>query len=126
MVLTMTIELPNHDLDEEGDHEPDECQKCLEAEHTVVCECRCGDCCRRLIIEASLADAEREPRIAQRGSPVRDFDEVVGYLLNGQGDSLSCVFLDEASNACTIWSTRPGACRFYDCDSQRAQQKLSL
>jgi hypothetical protein len=32
-------------------------------------ECRCGECCRRLIIEVAVEDAEREPKIKKLGSP---------------------------------------------------------
>ena len=112
----MTVELSHHELDEEGDHEPDECQKCLEASETVVCSCDCGNCCRQLLIETTLADAQREPLIAARGSPYRDLEEVVGYLLNDSANQYACTFLDQATNRCTIWKTRPGICRLFNCD----------
>lgn len=114
----MTIELPHHELDEDGDHDPEECQKCLELEHTVVCVCDCGDCCRSLIIETTLADAEREPLIAQRGQVLRDLDGVVGYCLNDEQNDYACTFFDHKTNRCTIWETRPGVCRLYNCDEQ--------
>jgi hypothetical protein len=38
----------------------------------VTCKCRCGHGCELLIIEASMNDAEREPRIAERGKPLYD------------------------------------------------------
>ena len=113
----MSVELPEHELDEDGCHDADECQKCIEATATVVCSCTCGDCCRHLIIETTLADAQRELRIAERGQPIRDIDEVVGYCLNDPDNQYACTFLDQTSNRCTIWATRPGVCRLFDCDA---------
>ena len=111
----MSVELPEHELDEDGDHEPEECQKCIEKQYSCECDCRCGDCCRSLIIETTMLDAVREPLIAQLGSPMKDIgEEPVGYLLN-HGESNHCVFLDEATNQCKIWETRPGVCRVFDC-----------
>ena len=113
---TMTIELPQHELDEDGDHEPDECQKCIEAEETTSCSCDCGDCCRYLIIETTMADVEREPLIAIRGESYRDFEEILGYILNDSKNDNACTFFDQLTNRCTIWETRPGVCRLFDCD----------
>ena len=62
----MSVELRHHELDEDGEHDPSECQKCIEDEQTVICSCSCGDCCRHLIIETTLADCQREPLIAER------------------------------------------------------------
>jgi Fe-S-cluster containining protein len=73
---------------------------------------QCGDCCRGLIVEASVLDVLREPRIAQRGQ-----------LLAGRPDdplepqewawSLSCgtpcPFL-RPDNTCEIYATRPNEC----------------
>ena len=71
-------------------------------------QCRCGQCCRRLIIEVGLEDAQREPRIKECGSPIRGFsDEVEGYLLNSHENDYACAFLDRATNLCTIYPTRP-------------------
>jgi hypothetical protein len=50
------------------DHDPEECYECLLKEE-VISTCRCAECCRRLLIEVSVEDAEREPRIKDRGSP---------------------------------------------------------
>jgi len=55
--------MKEHQLDEFGEHDPDECEPCLEENHTACSDCRCGRCCRGLLIKASLRDAEREPRI---------------------------------------------------------------
>ena len=32
--------------------------------------CRCGECCRRLIVEVGTEDAEREPKIKERCEPI--------------------------------------------------------
>lgn len=121
----MSVELPHHELDEDGDHKPDECQKCIEAKETVVCSCDCGNCCRHLLIETTLADAEREPLIAKRGSPFRDFVEVVGYNLNDAENEYACTFLDLTTNRCTIWNTRPGLCRLFNCDDPEIATQLN-
>src|SRR2546423_1292663 len=61
--------------------------------------CRCAECCRRLIIEVGLEDAEREPQIREKGSPIYTPAELTengereldGFILNGK--DLACVFL---------------------------------
>ncbi len=100
-----------------------------------TCSCRCGQCCRALIIEVSLRDAEREPLIAQRCDPLYEHPsltssgqrELIGYLLNARkGESYACVFLDEATNLCTIHETRPLTCRLFDCDGEGREQLIEL
>jgi Fe-S-cluster containining protein len=67
-----------------------------------------------------LQDAEREPQIAERAKPIytaakltrSGLRELEGYLLNG--DDLACMFLDQATNLCTIYDTRPLACRLFE------------
>jgi hypothetical protein len=104
-----------------AEHEPDECYHCLlDEEASNVC--RCGNCCRALIIETCLQDAEVEPLIKERGSPIYtgpEFTasgqrELQGYLLNGKDGH--CVFLDDSANLCTIHATRPLVCRLFQCD----------
>ncbi|MGE0536657.1 MAG: YkgJ family cysteine cluster protein [Pirellulales bacterium] len=115
--------MEEHQLDEYGEHDPDECESCVEKNHTSCGSCRCGRCCRGLLIEASLRDAEREPRIQTEaggiyeGPPITATRELVGYLLNGKGGP--CVFLDRETNHCTIYETRPLVCRVFDCDEYR-------
>jgi Fe-S-cluster containining protein len=105
-----------HDLDEFGDHDPDACEECLMGK-SVRCECRCGKCYESLIIEATMKDGEREPKLKENASPIYDdmsgVKEQIGYLLNGPGGP--CVFLDPATKLCTIYETRPLCCRLYDC-----------
>lgn len=108
-----------HDLDEDGEHDPGECELCIETNGTVACDCRCGKCCENLLIDASLRDAEREPRIAELGRPIEDdmatgVRELIGYYLNGL--SGHCVFFDPESRLCTIHDTRPLCCRVFNCD----------
>jgi len=80
-----------------GDEDFDEMEPPAEVKNA----CRCGECCRRLIIEVGLEDAEREPKIAEKGSPIyTDYrltaskqPELEGYLLNDTtGDDHACVF----------------------------------
>jgi Fe-S-cluster containining protein len=37
-------------------------------------------------------------------------------LNNREGHDNSCVFLDQATNLCTIYETRPDVCRAFDCE----------
>lgn len=119
-----------HDLDEYGDHDEDECQPCIEKNRSVSSQCRCGVCCR-LLVEVTVRDAVREPRISALGSPTLSHPdpatgerELIGYLLNGS--SGACVFLDSATNRCTIYDTRPGTCRVFDCDGKGREQLIEL
>lgn len=110
--------LDEHQLDEDGEHDPDECEVCLERDLGHSGTCGCGRCCEQLIVEASLRDAEREPRIARQGSPIKDpfFPaETVGYLLNDVRRGY-CTFFDPSSHRCTIYETRPLVCRAFRCD----------
>lgn len=99
----------------------------------VKSDCRCGECCR-MIIEADLDDAKREPRIAERGSPIytpaeltgTGKDELEGYMLNDQANGYACTFLDTATNLCSIYPTRPWACRVFDCDGQQREELVQL
>src|SRR5205807_2014519 len=94
--------------------------------------CRCAECCRRLLIEVTLEDARREPKIKELGSPTytpailtkSGQRELEGYLLNGQDGP--CVFLDQAQNLCTIHPTRPLICRLFDCDHDGREQLIEL
>ena len=77
-------------------------------------------------------DAQREPRIREKGSPIFTPPELTqsgereleGYLLNGE--DLACVFLDQRTNLCTIYETRPLACRLFDCDGEGREQLIEL
>ena len=68
----LTMPLDEHDLDHEGEHDPDECELCLEQQGTVTNQCRCGKCCEHLLFDDTLRDVEREPRIAEVGRPIYD------------------------------------------------------
>ena len=121
------------DIDEvevEEEEDDDDDQEELKA---AICECRCGECCRRLLIEVDLDDAEREPRIKDLGSPTYTDErltrsgkrELEGYLLNSHED-MACVFLDRQTSLCTIYETRPLACRVFDCDGEGREQMIEL
>jgi Fe-S-cluster containining protein len=117
--------------DHRQDHDPDGCYECL-SRLEVTCGCRCAECCRSLIVEAGIEDAEREPLIRVRGSAiyapaelaVSENEELEGYLLNGPNGA--CVFLDQESNLCTIYATRPLVCRHFDCDGEGREQLVEL
>src|SRR5439155_24042585 len=102
-----------HQLDEEGWHDEERCRPCLETK-AVVNDCRCGLCCT-LLVEVGLEDARREPKIAEKGSPMyhppeltaSGKPELIGYLLNAEENGYACAFLDRQTNLCTIHETRP-------------------
>jgi Fe-S-cluster containining protein len=106
-----------HQLDEFGDDDPDECEECLLSK-AVNCKCRCGRCCEILIIDVSLHDAEREPLIQKLAAPLYDdmsgVKEQIGWLLNGEGGL--CVFFERQTRLCTIHKNGPLCCRLYNCD----------
>jgi Fe-S-cluster containining protein len=113
-----------HTLDEFDDHEPEQCYACLMGRE-VLSDCRCGECCRSLILEALPQDAEREPRIKERCSPLTGInDELEGYLLNGPDGA--CVFLNQQTDLCTIHPTRPLMCRLFDCQGEGREQLIEL
>jgi Fe-S-cluster containining protein len=127
------IRWAGHQFDEDGFHDEEECSVCLIAS-APTCQCRCGQCCRGLLIEVSVEDAEREPKIAERGDPMYEHPnltasgnrELIGYFLNSRGKDMACVFLDQATNLCTIYDTRPLVCRLYDCDGAGREQLIEL
>jgi hypothetical protein len=110
-------------------HDPEECEECLVARPPVLSDCRCGNCCRSLLIEVSVLDSQREPKIRKRGSPIYQDPrltasgqrELIGYMLNSRKDG-ACVFLDRKTNLCTIHATRPLICRLFDCDRSDCRQ----
>jgi len=123
-----------HTLDEDGEHDEDSCYSCLLGK-AVQSDCRCGECCRRLIIEVLPQDAEREPKIKELGSPIYEDPrltasgekELIGYLLNKvTKESHACVFLDDATALCKIYDTRPLICRLFDCAGEGREQLVEL
>ncbi len=113
-------------------HDTESCYWCLAQQPPDVSSCRCGECCRRLIIEVTVEDARREPKIKEFGSPTYTPAELTksgkreleGYLLNGKGGP--CTFLDQERNLCTIYPTRPLICRLFDCDRDGREQLIEL
>lgn len=122
---------PGHSLDEDGEHDTEQCYECLLKE-AVKSTCDCGKCCRHLLIEVLAEDAKREPKIAERGSPILGWPdanghrELEGYFLNAREDDMACVFLDLATNKCTIYETRPLLCRLFNCDGVGREQLVEL
>jgi Fe-S-cluster containining protein len=97
-------------------------------------DCRCGECCRSLLIEVELDDAEHEPRIKEVGSPIYEGPELtasgekelIGYLLNRPDNGYACGFLDRSTNLCGIYETRPWVCRVFDCDGEGKDQLVQI
>jgi Fe-S-cluster containining protein len=94
--------------------------------------CRCGLCCQHFLIEATAADARREPRIAELGAPIPHDDDSgkpAGYVLNrGAVAGGACLFLDfEGERAvCGIYATRPEVCRRFECAGDGRLRLLAL
>lgn len=113
------MSLTDHNFDEEGFHDRDECELCIERNHSVCSSCRCGNCCEGLLLEASLRDAEREPRIKECSPIVDDIRtgerETIAYLLNDSANAGACRFFNRSTRLCTIYETRPLMCRVFDC-----------
>ena len=91
---------------------------------------RCGACCRNLILEASEADAAREPRIAAEAIRLRTMaGEPDVFCLNRGNRPFSCMFLG-GDNECTIYATRPRMCRQYPtgrpCERQRGNEHAAM
>src|SRR2546423_12616683 len=116
------VDLPHSCEDEDawGD-----CLPCVAAEGDVKSDCRCGDCCRHLILEALAEDAIIEPRIKEC-SPIylsaeltaSGTRELIGYLLNDPKNGNACAFFDRETNLCGIYETRPLMCRLWDCSKK--------
>jgi hypothetical protein len=93
--------------------------------------CLCGECCEKLIIEVLPEDAEREPLIRKKGSPIYTPPELTesgkpeleGYLLS---TGMGCVFLNAETKLCTIYRTRPLVCRLFDCDGKDKEELVQL
>src|SRR5207244_12144378 len=96
--------------------------------------CRCGECCRHLIIEVLPEDADVEPKIKERGSPLYAGPELtasgqreqIGYLLNTNENGGSCAFFDRETNLCGIYGTRPLVCRLFNCDGEDREGLIEL
>ena len=121
--------IDEHQLDDDGEHCPEECEVCIERDQSVNCECRCGKCCEQLIIEVSLRDGEREPLIRERARPIYDDmfgpREQIGWLLNDR-ERGHCTFFDPETRMCTIHATRPLCCRVFHCDKDMKEIENSL
>jgi len=119
------LEDDDDEFDSELDDEPGE---------PVHNECRCGDCCRALIVDVSVEDAEREPKIKERGSPIylpaeltrTGKPELEGYSLNSKDNDYACTFLDQSTSLCSIYDSRPWVCRVFDCDGEGKEQLIQL
>ena len=124
MLPAMTLD--QHDFNEDGLHDRDECELCIEHSCSLECECGCGNCCERLLLEASIRDAQREPRIAAECGVIRDWDDaIIGYTLNDREKHGACHFFDQEQRLCTIYETRPLMCRVFNCDAERQSGDLA-
>jgi Fe-S-cluster containining protein len=117
-----------------GDDDLDDDDDLFETATEIKNECRCGECCRNMIIDVDVEDAKREPKIAERGSPLytsAEFTdsgqrELEGYNLNDKTKDYACTFLDTTTNLCSIYETRPWVCRLFDCDGEQRDELVQL
>jgi Fe-S-cluster containining protein len=127
------IDLPHDEDTEDFDHDPECYVPCLATNEVVRSDCRCGDCCRYMILEALAEDAIVEPRIKEC-SPIYQDErltasgtrELIGYLLNSPENGGACAFLERATNMCQIYETRPLMCRLFDCNKRDALVELGI
>lgn len=120
-----SMPLNAHTFDEDNVHHEDECRLCILKNYAADCECRCGHCCERLLLESTVEDAENEPRIVAECKPLRDIGpEVTGYFLNDRDNDMACHFYDRERRLCTIYETRPLMCRVFNCDDERRSGDL--
>jgi Fe-S-cluster containining protein len=129
---------PLHSQEQESDRDitadDDDYDDEVLPEEEIHNDCRCAECCRNLIIERDLEDAEREPQIRVKGAPIytpaeltgTGQKELEGYLLNSKDNGYACTFLDQTSNLCSIYPTRPWACRVFDCEGEGREQLIQL
>jgi Fe-S-cluster containining protein len=126
--------VPAEELDYDEEDEDDGYEEDIEVGTEVHNNCRCAECCRHLLIEVGLDDAESEPKIRERGSPIytpaeltdTGQEELEGYLLNSQINDNACAFLEQTTNLCSIYETRPWICRVFDCDGDGKEQLIQL
>ena len=78
---------------------------------------------------------KREPKIREQCSPIytpgeltkSGNRELAGYLLNKiTGNGHACTFLNETTNLCSIYDTRPWVCRVFDCDGNEREELIQL
>lgn len=107
------------------------CHKCNN-EHKLVDNnftCRkCGACCQTLYITITPEDLAREPklhkavtRLKHRPEHQNILGEYSDRFLLAAGWAIPCPMLG-ADNLCTIYETRPLACRQWQAEPQRCQR----
>jgi len=84
------------------------------------CVCRCAEAAGRSSLKSRSgcgARAEDQgiggPRSWTAGSTAGGEGNLKVFAQQNHEDSMACVFLDEASNLCTIHETRPLVCRLF-------------
>lgn len=92
-------------------------------------ECdKCGACCRTLIVEAFFYDCDREPRIYQIDG-ITDrakFREDERCIILHDQKTRACPFLEDATNHCSIYPTRPVACVMVEAGDAKCQQARKM
>lgn len=81
--------------------------------HKWLCH-RCGECCRRLIIEIIAADLRREPKLRPFARAMKPYKGRQIYSLPSP-----CPMLKK--NLCSIYKTRPAVCREFTPGSEQCR-----
>lgn len=92
---------------------------------------KCGVCCRTLYIFATPEDLAREPQLMLATSRLKNrpdeqaaFGEFSNRYLLAAGWAVSCPMLGP-EGLCTIYETRPDACRQWQPERQRCERLRS-
>ncbi len=88
----------------------------------------CGACCRSLIVEAHYYDAMREPKLYQLDPEIdrEKLREGDRCLVLHDRERRCCPFLEDSSNLCTIYETRPVACVLVEPGDAKCQQARKM
>lgn len=82
-------------------------------------ECdQCGACCRKLIIEVTEADLEREPKL--RPNLFSVINSGGGYLAISKACPMLC------GNQCSVYATRPTVCAEFEAGGEQCQLAREL
>lgn len=95
---------------------------------TVAYECdSCGLCCTKLIIEADVVDALREPAIVSKCQELN-----IGHGIAHErmwmiacGEKRPCPFLEPkygGERRCSVYVTRPGCCVYFQAGGVKCQE----
>jgi Fe-S-cluster containining protein len=88
----------------------------------IECD-QCGACCRTYPVLVSIGDAKREPRIAEFGLQLPEWQQTDEwhYKLHPLPFLEACPFLAEDAT-CSTYETRPDPCRRFQAGSEECNE----